>query len=379
MRSLCTNIMDSLVNVKEELLVDQQRFMIVINNSTTSLEDQHYEIGLPIKNPNLTIPKNRVQALQRASYLKKKLQKNDEFHSDYKKFVSNMIEQGYCEKAEFSGGPGRTWYLPHHGVYHSEKPGKIRVVFDCSAKFNGVSINHNLLQGPDLTNNLVGVFLRFRREEVAIQTDIKSMFYQVRIPAKDRVLLRFFWWKNGKVDEDVEKYRMTVYSFGTASSPSCDNFAQRRTVTDHEQEYGAETIATACSGFYVDDCLTSTSSVETATNLVRELRSLLNKGGFCLTKWIGNSCEVMNSIPKSEWSKGASNLDFSSDDLLLERALGLHWNVEKNSLTFKVKSRGKPSTRRGILSVINSIYDPLGFGVVAVLPMKFLLQKLGLG
>ena len=113
-----------------------------------------------------------------------------------------MIEQGYCEKVEFSGGPGRTWYLPHHGVYHPEKPGKIRVVFDCSAKFNGVSINDNLLQGPDLTNSLVGVLLRFRREEVAIQADIKSMFYQVRIPAKDIDLLRFIWWKNANVDED---------------------------------------------------------------------------------------------------------------------------------------------------------------------------------
>ena len=92
-----------------------------------------------------------------------------------------MIEQGYCEKVEFSGGPGRACYLPHHGVYHPDKPGKIRVVFDYSAKFNGVSINDSLLQGPDLTNSFVGVLLRFKREEVAIQADIKSMFYQVRI------------------------------------------------------------------------------------------------------------------------------------------------------------------------------------------------------
>ena len=346
--------------------------MTAVNNSTKSLEDQHYEIGLPIKNLNLMLPNNRVQALQRASYLKKKLQKNDEFHSDYKKFVSNMIEQGYCEKAEFSGEPGRTWYLPHHHVYHPEKPGKIRVLFDCSAKFNEVSINDNLRQGPDLTNSLVGVLLRFRREEVAIQADIKSMFYQMRIPAKDRYLLRFFWWKNGTVDEDIEEYRMTMYPFGTASSTSCANFALKRSVTDHEQEYGTKTIATACSGFHVDDCLTSTSSVETATNLVHELRSLLSKRGFCLTKWISNSREVMNSIPKSKWSEGASDLDFSSDDLPLE-SIRFARERGKDSLTFKVKSRGKSSTRRGILSVINSIYDPLGFGVVAVLPIKVLL------
>ena len=132
---------------------------------------------------------------------------------------------------------------------------------------------------------------------MAIQADIKAMFYQVRIPSKDRDLLRFLWWKNENV-EDIEEYRITVYPFGTASSPNCANFALRRTVTDHEQEYVAETLTTACSGFYVDDCLTSTSSVETATSLVHELRSLLSKGGFCLTQRISNSREVMNSIPK---------------------------------------------------------------------------------
>ena len=100
--------MDSLINVKEELSVDEQRFMTAVTNSTRSLEDQHYEIGFPIKNLNLMLSNNSGQVLQRVSYLKKRLQKNDEFHSDYKKFVSDMIEQGCCEKVEFPGEPGRT-------------------------------------------------------------------------------------------------------------------------------------------------------------------------------------------------------------------------------------------------------------------------------
>ena len=45
--------------------------------------------------------------------------------------------------------------LPHHAVYHPRKPGKIRVVFDCSAEFEGKSINKELLPGPDLTNQIV--------------------------------------------------------------------------------------------------------------------------------------------------------------------------------------------------------------------------------
>jgi hypothetical protein len=48
------------------------------------------------------------------------------------------------------------WFIPHHAVYHPKKPDKIRVVFDCSCQYNGVSLNEELLQGPDLTSSLIG-------------------------------------------------------------------------------------------------------------------------------------------------------------------------------------------------------------------------------
>ena len=150
----------------------------------------------------------------------------------------------------------------------------------------------------------------------------------------------------------------------------------KRTATDHEQEFSKKTVETVRNDFYVDDCLASTPTIESAQRLVSELRDLLSKGGFCLNKWISNSREVMSTIPKSEWSKEVMNLDLSSEKLPIERALGLCWNVELDVLTFKVRIRSKPCTRRGLLSVINSVYDPLGFGVVVLLPMKVLLRNL---
>ena len=55
------------------------------------------------------------------------------------------------------------WYLPHHGVVHARKPGKLRVVFDSSARFKGVALNDQLLKGPDLNNSLIGVFATFQK------------------------------------------------------------------------------------------------------------------------------------------------------------------------------------------------------------------------
>lgn len=76
--------------------------------------------------------------------------------------------------------PGKVWYVPHHGVYHPKKK-KLRVNSDCAASYQGVSLNRELLQGPDLTNSLLGVILRFRKEPVGFIADIKLMFYQVRV------------------------------------------------------------------------------------------------------------------------------------------------------------------------------------------------------
>ena len=104
--------------------------------------------------------------------------------------MDDLVANGFSKKATSPSTDDSTWYLPHHGVYHPCKPGKIRVVFDCSAEFHGTSLNKELLPGPDLTSQLVGVLTRFRTEEVAFMADIEAMFHQVHIPEKERSFLR---------------------------------------------------------------------------------------------------------------------------------------------------------------------------------------------
>ena len=102
--------------------------------------------------------------------LKKRFLQNKEYKADCVKFINDVIAKRYAEKApsiEAKSGK-KAWFIPHHGVYHPKKTRKIRVVFDCSAEFEGQSLNQNLLQGPDLTNNLVGVLGRFRKKPVAL-------------------------------------------------------------------------------------------------------------------------------------------------------------------------------------------------------------------
>ena len=68
------------------------------------------------------------------------------------------------------------------------------------------------------------------------------------------------------------------------------------------------------------------------------------------------------------------SLDF--ERLPVERALGVHWDVYSDTLSFEMSVRGRPPTRRGILSVISSTYDPLRFASPCILQGRSLLRDL---
>ena len=80
--------------------------------------------------------------------------------------------------------------------------------------------------------------MRFRQEKVAMMADVESMFYQVKVPDDQLKYLKFLWWPDGNLEADLEEYEMTVHPFGAVSSPSCANYALRRTANDNEAQFG---------------------------------------------------------------------------------------------------------------------------------------------
>ena len=346
-------------------------------------KDGHYEIRLPFRDGQVKMPNNKPQAEQRANALQRKLTKDPEFYEEYRKSMQQTLEKGYAEPVPeeelHSSDEGKIWYVPHHGVY---KKNKMRIVFVCAATYHGKCINRELLQGPDLTNTLLGVLLRFRQEQIGMMSDIKAMFCQVRVPSEDRDYLRFLWWPDGNMDLSLKEYRMTVHLFGATSSPACSNYALQRTKADNQQQYSSQIIDTTRHSFYVDDCLQSVSSVGEGIQLAAELMSICSKGGFHLTKWVSNSREVLESIPRDERAKEVKQLNLEHDTLPMEGALGLQWQVESNAFGFRIDIKDRPLTRRGMLSTLCSLYDPLGLVSPAILPAKQMLQelcKMGIG
>ncbi|XP_065926161.1 uncharacterized protein [Magallana gigas] len=327
---------------------EDRRFIECVSNSI-HFEDGHYVISLPFKSENVCLPNNRKQVEQRLSSLQKRFSRDENFHKEYCVFMNKILEEGYAVKVpdeKVIQDDGQVWYLHHHGVYHPKKR-KLRVVFDCAARYQGTSLNEQLLHGPNLTNTLIGTLLRFRQDEIVIMGDIDSMFYQVKVPQEDASFLRFLWWEDGNPRKRIIEYQMVVHLFGATSSPSCANYALRKTAQDYKGLYNTEVINTVLKNFYVDDCLKSVKTVTEASSLLCDLQDLLMRGGFHITKWISNSREVMTNIPVSRRAKEVKDLDLENDTLPIDRALGVQWCVENDVFCFKMDIKDQPLTRRG--------------------------------
>ena len=134
------------------------------------------------------------------------------------------------------------------------------------------------------------------------------------------------------------------------------------------------TVNAVENDFYVDDLLKSVPDDNDAIQLASDLMAPLQRGGLRLTKWINSIMEVLAAIPESERADPMLNL--SIDKLPISRALGLQWNVEEDVFQFKIVDVDKPETKRGILSTVASLYNPLGFAAPVTLLAKILLQKL---
>ena len=171
--------------------------------------------------------------------------------------MEDMISRGFAEEVlnpDVVSKKG-VWYLPHFGVYHKMK-GKLRVVFDCAAKYEGVSLNDTLLKGPDYLNSLIGILCRFRLHSVAFSCDVEKMFYCFHVHSIDRDFLRFLWWKDGDTSQPPTTYRMTAHLFGAVSSPACASFGLRRVAYEFPK-FGKEVSDFITNDFYVDDGLKS--------------------------------------------------------------------------------------------------------------------------
>jgi len=366
---------DSLWNIENEGVSSEastwsqnDKKVIQLWDDTCKQVDGHYELPIPWKS-TVNLPNNVSVAWSRLKSLELSLDKRG-LRSCYDREMKLLLSKGYAEPVPPSEivTDRKVWYLPHQVVVSDKKPGKIRIVFDCAAKFQGVSLNSNCLQGPDLINRLLNVMLRFRQHPYAIMADVEGMYHQVLVPVEDRDALRFLWFSDSG---QISHFRMTRHLFGGIWCSSSSTYALRRILVDNPQT-DPVVVDTIMRSFYVDDCLKSVSSRKEAEVVIHGTKSVLSEAGFNLTKFVTNDSQLLDEIPESDRAKEVK--DFSPE--CKSKALGVKWCVSSDVLYFDV-AVGLDSvvTRRVMLSFVASIFDPLGLVSPVVITGKLLFQE----
>ncbi|XP_069140958.1 uncharacterized protein [Argopecten irradians] len=353
--------------------VEDREFVDLMNRECVQ-ENGFWTAPLPFRKGMKTMPNNRSVALKRAMILDTSLKKDLVKRQHFISFMEKVISSGAAEVAPPT--KGEVWYLPIFGIYNSKKPGKIRGVFDSSAEFKGVSLNKHLLSGPNLTNSLLAILLRFRRDKYAASADIEQMFYRFLVKEEHRDYLRFLWYRDNNPDLDLIEYRMRAHAFGNSPSPAIATFALRKGV---EGAY-EDVRSFVTNNFYVDDALTSGPEAKCVSDFMhRTQRVLKQNGNIRLHKVASNSVEIVKSFPSEDLGEDLKPLDFQVDSLPTQSSLGVSWNMAKDTFQFDVHLSVQSESRREMLSTLNSIFDPIGFLTPFTIQGRILLRELTSG
>ncbi|XP_033727676.1 uncharacterized protein LOC117317008 [Pecten maximus] len=327
----------------------------------TKNKDGHWEAPLPLRQDRQPLPNNREDAMKRARSLTASLKRKPRKREHFTNFMSKIFEKGHAEQAPSISDKVERWYLPIFGVYHPKKPDSIRVVFDSSAKCKGVSLNDALLKGPDLSNSLLAILIRFRKDTVAFMADIQQMFHCFDVKEEHRDHLRFLWHKANDLEQDMIEYRMKVHTFGNSPSPAIATYGLRKAAFSVKEDFGYDVCDFVLNNFYVDDGLLSLPDVESAVDILKRTQSALWDGGrLRLHKISSNSQELMDSFPSGDIAENLKDISCQTENPPLQRSLGIFWNISRDTFTCKVSPEKKPFTKRGLLSTVGSLYDPLG-------------------
>ena len=277
--------------------------------------------------------------------------------------IDTDVEKGFVKilsESEVKGTFGKDWYLPHHLVLNSNKPGKVRCVCNAASKYKEVCLNDKLLAGPDLLPGLIGTIFRFREGPIALTADIESMFLQVQVPEQDRSCLRFLL--RPETNGPVQLYEYQRHVFGAERSPTCTNHALKRVRLVNQKEYPIAAKAIQ-NNFYLDYFIKSVETPEEAIEVFNQLQPLFSQHGFELKMWISNNDAVteaiavdLKSISNTKQVEVEPNTEGSS-------VLALQWTVTDDSLQVcrgTNKEVEAPITHRKILSLVSSVFDPIG-------------------
>ena len=338
--------------------------------SEVSFNGKRYVVKLPFKSEHDFLPDNRRMCERRLNNLCKQFEKKPEQFKLYDQIFVDYQKEGIIEEVppEEVGEAGKVCYLSHRPIVREDRETtKIRPVFDASAKASAESpsLNDILHSGPNLLALIYDVLLRFTLRKIVVMSDIKQAFLNVEIHPDHIDYLRFLWRKDGSTDT-ITVFRFLVVLFGLTPSP----FLLLATIQHHCQlmvddgKMDQEFVSRFLKTLYMDDNINGGEDVDDAFLCYKKSKYLMETAGFLLRKWCSNDKNVMKLIKAAE----AGDSDDVAGSILskITSVLGLQWDTEADEIIFDFVKiihtmHLNEATKRVVLSVVASFFDPLGF------------------
>ena len=354
------------------LSIDDKRFLSIMEEGASITSSGSIQLPLPVKKTSL--PQNKAPVFMRTAKTLAGIKVHKPKLDACLKSIHKSLQAGFIEEVDPSLPEPVTpcWYLPIFCVQQAKK-GKFRLVFDAAARYHGTSLNDVLLTGPDLNNQLRGVLLRFREKPVAFAADIEGMFSNFKVPPEQQDLLRFYWFQKNNPDLPIVTYHSSSHIFGCSSSPAVASYALKFCAS-HLPPHKQAVKQYIERSFYVDDGIFSAASVKEAVDVLSGAIKCLSQFNMRLHKIVSNNEEVLSHFPNSELATSVSPLPIGLSQA--HSTLGINWNTDKDVFVVSASVPAKPFTKRGILSVINSLYDPIGAIAPAVLEGRLIQREI---
>ncbi|XP_008182033.1 uncharacterized protein LOC103309131 [Acyrthosiphon pisum] len=354
-----------------DVFTEEGKCESIFRNECIRLPSGRFSVPLPFRSHVLptTFAGSRLMAVKRFESLERKLLANPQLQTLYKEFMDEYLALGHMSIAPTPGH----YFVPHHAIYKADDgDAKIRVVFDASARCStGPSLNSCLLPGKKLQQDIIDVLTRFRIHQHAFTADICKMYRQIQVLPEYRKYQHILW-RSSPHDQLVE-YQLNTVTYGVTCAPFLAirvlHAIAETDCTDADQVRDALLYQT-----YVDDICVGSDSVESALELQSSLQFILAKSGLELKKWSSNTPDILSSVPASD--RVCTPLPFNDSEDGGTKVLGLQWNPNNDFFSCALRFQPSPTfTKRGVLSLVARIFDPLGLFGPTVFWAKCIMQR----
>lgn len=371
--TFCTNIeklwiLDEFKEPKNLQSEDEKYCENIFNTTTKRDKSGRFIVRIPLKENHNNLGTTKDSAIKRFLSLEKRLDKDINVKSMYVNFMREYERLGHMSIVNDYSINNIDYYLPHHHVIRNESiTTKLRVVFDGSFKSSsGLSINDVQHVGPALQTDLFAILISFRQFNFVATADIEKMYRQILIDPSQRNLQKIVWRESPK--DKLQSYTLNTVTYGTASAPYLA-IRSIHEVANLAKNNFPEEAHLMKNNIYVDDLLIGANSIQKLETHCKNISHLFAKSGFKLHKWASNTKSL------SKVNQTNNTINFNSDNT---KTLGIKYNPLTDNFNYDFKKINSIDrlTKRKIVSLTSTIFDPLGLLSPVVIIPKIIIQEL---